>query len=221
MSQELTLAPLGKAVVTASALRLREQPNPHAPMLSSVPRGQVVEVLGVSPDGLWSQVRAGRRIGWMSRKYLTPETHVLAPTAPREEFAWMTIASAELGVTEKTGALNEPRVLEYLASTNLERSLMHLDSTPWCSAFVNWCVERAGFAGTDSASARSWLSWGRPLTLPRRGAITVLSRHDGGHVGFFIRRDSSRIYLLGGNQANMVSVAGYDETRLLGYRVPS
>lgn len=222
MSVELALAPLGRAVVTASALRLREKPEVTALALSSVPRGTTVDVLGVTPDGFWTQVKAGRRVGWMASKYLVAEDHPLVPKSPREEFPWMAIASGELGVSEKAGPGSSVRVVEYLASTNLHAALAKDDSTPWCSAFVNWCVEKAGLAGTDSAAARSWLGWGREVLVPRRGCVVVLSRgNKGGHVGFFVRRTGSTLEVLGGNQDNAVRVAGYDITRLIGYRVPA
>lgn len=221
MSIELTLQSLRKAVVQASALRLRDKPEVAALQLSSVPRGTVVDVLGVTPDSLWTQVKAGRRIGWMSSKYLVAEDHPLVPKSPREEFPWMPIASAELGVAETLGPGSNPRVVEYLASTNLHAALAQDDSTPWCSAFVNWCVEKAGLAGTDSAAAQSWLGWGREIQMPRRGCIAVFTRgKTGGHVGFYIRR-TAFIEVLGGNQTNRVCVAGYDPARLLGYRVPA
>lgn len=177
MSVELALQPLRRAVVTASALRLRDKPEVTAVALSSVPRGTQVDVLGVTPDGLWTQVKAGRRIGWVSSKYLVAEDHPLVPKSPREEFAWMPIAALELGVAETAGPGSSARVLEYLASTNLHAALAKDDSTPWCSAFVNWCVEKAGFAGTDSAAARSWLGWGREIP----GAAAGL--HRGLHAG--------------------------------------
>lgn len=222
MSVELALQPLRRAVVTASALRLREKPEVTGVALSSVPRGAVVDVLGLSPDGHWTQVKAGRRIGWMSSKYLVAEDHPLVPTSAREEFPWMPLAIGELGVSEAPGASNHPRVLEYLASTSLHASLAKNDSTPWCSAFVNWCVERAGLAGTDSAAAKSWLGWGRDIQVPRRGCVSIFSRgKTGGHVGFFVRRDGGLIQVHGGNQDNRVSVAGYETARLLGYRVPA
>ena len=221
MSLELSLAPLRRAVVTASALRLRELAQLSSTPLSTVPRGTVVDVLGITPDGHWTQVKAGRRVGWMASKYLVAEDHPLAPKSPREEFPWMTIAMGELGVKETPGAASNPRVLEYLASTNLDPALSSQDSTPWCSGFVNWCVEKSGGAGTDSASARSWLHWGRAIQLPRRGCVAVFSRSGGGHVGFFVKRTGTHAEVLGGNQGNAVGVSGYAIDRLLGYRVPS
>lgn len=223
--------PFSRAVVNVRSLRLRASPSLESATLASLARGTAVDVL---PDdvehglpGVWVHVQAGKRIGWMARKYLTPEDHHAAPPGPAEEFPWMPIALADLGVTENTdpGKTN-PRVAEYLASTNLGVELAGNDSTPWCSGFVNSCVERSGYAGTDSAAARSWLDWGRTVMRPRRGVIAVLQRGPvGGHVGFFIRKDTlpaggGRLWLLGGNQANMVSIAGYDPARLLDYRVP-
>jgi uncharacterized protein (TIGR02594 family) len=223
--------PFFRAVVNVRALRLRASPTLESATLASLPRGTAVEVL---PDehtslgtGVWAHVRAGKRMGWMARKYLTPEDHQAAPPGPCEEFPWMPIALGEVDTAEFTepGQTN-PRVAEYLATTDLGIELAGDDSTPWCSGFVNWGVEKSGHAGTNSAAARSWLDWGRELKLPRRGVIAVFKRGQfGGHVGFFIRRDTlaagaGRLWILGGNQSDRVSIAGYDPARLLGYRVP-
>lgn len=77
--------------------------------------------------------------------------------------------------------------------------------TNWCSAFVNWCVEQAGYRGTDDALALSWLHLGERCQA-RWGAIAVVTapRH---HVGFCVKRGwkndgSSFVYILGGNQGS-------------------
>jgi uncharacterized protein (TIGR02594 family) len=96
------------------------------------------------------------------------------------------------------------------------------DETPWCSAFVNFCVEQAGFAGTDSASARSWLNWGRKTDTPVTGCIAVFERGapPSGHVAFYVSQSADQIKVLGGNQGNKVSFAHFPKFRLLGYRIP-
>ena len=57
---------------------------------------------------------------------------------------------------------------------------------------------------------------------PEVGDIAVLWRNDQkgwqGHVGFFVRQDGSRIWLLGGNQSNEVNIQDYQGSQLLGYR---
>jgi uncharacterized protein (TIGR02594 family) len=135
---------------------------------------------------------------------------------------WMDIAEAELGVTEIPGPEAEGRIVEYLESTSLGHPDNQTDETPWCSAFVNWCMVQAGYQGTDSAWARSWLNWGRePEEEEYEGCICILSRGKGsGHVGFLTEWDDESVILLGGNQSNQVCYATYPVSRVLGYRVP-
>ena len=123
---------------------------------------------------------------------------------------------------EVTGSGDNPRIVEYLQSTTLDAPEACQDETPWCSAFANWCVERAGHAGTDSAWARSWLTWGVATDTPREGCIVVLDRGAGsGHVGFFVMGTATEIRLLGGNQSDLVGERSYPRQRLMGYRLPS
>ena len=99
------------------------------------------------------------------------------------------------------------------------------DETHWCSAFVNWCVEQAGFEGTDSALARSWSTWGKGIAEPRRGCIVVFSRPEAGpmagHDGFFMGGNGSSISVLGGNQADAIKIGSQPRKRLIAMRVPA
>jgi uncharacterized protein (TIGR02594 family) len=132
---------------------------------------------------------------------------------------WMAIARAELGTKEKSGSADHPRIVEYHLSTNLDKAYAANDETPWCSSFVNWCMEKAGERGTNSAGARSWLKWGLPMDKPKRGCVVVFSRgSNAGHVAFFIKEVGSNILCLGGNQNNAVCEALYPKERVLGYR---
>ncbi|MBN8909802.1 MAG: hypothetical protein J0H99_25115, partial [Rhodospirillales bacterium] len=57
----------------------------------------------------------------------------------------------------------------------------------------------------------------------RFGAVAVLSRGDdpnAGHVGFLLSDTNGKLYLLGGNQGDAVTVASFDKARLLGLRWP-
>jgi len=129
-------------------------------------------------------------------------------------------ANRELGVQEGE---NNPRIIEYLRTVNLDESEME-ESTPWCSAFVNFCLQKSGGRGTHNAMARSFLTWGRKLTTPEDGCIVVLWRgspdSDSGHVGFFCgySQDGSQVKILGGNENNMVMVKEYPSNRILGFR---
>lgn len=148
-----------------------------------------------------------------------------------EKPKWLTIAEAEAGVKEIDGSGNNPRIVEYHATTSLRAKE---DAVPWCSSFTNWCMSKAGIQGTGSAAAISWASWGERITEPREGCIVVIRQRkkgqdqatgsaSGNHVAFFKKIDNGRIFLLGGNQSDSVKVssfglASYD---VIAYRWPS
>lgn len=205
--------------VTARTLNVRKGPSTTEEVVGVLRRDELVTGLETSNDGLWLRIAGpGDAVkGWSFRKYLayTPP----APP-PGAESPWMPIAQAEQGVAEMRGANDNPRILEYLDSTQLDAELKKHDETAWCSAFVNWCVERAGYEGTNSAWAFSWLDWGQAIPEPRPGCIVVLKRRGGGgHVGFYVGTEDGRVRLLGGNQSDSVRISSYDPAQVLGYRI--
>jgi uncharacterized protein (TIGR02594 family) len=203
--------------VTASSLNVRAGPSITYDVVGWLDQDDLVDWISTSGDGYWLRVKKGKLEGWCAHKYLQPAVAEPAASAP----PWMAIATAEIGVKEFPGNQENPRILEYLHSTNLGAPFQSSDETAWCSAFVNWCMERAGYEGTDSAWARSWLNWGKPLSKPRAGCIVVLSRGEAsGHVGFYVSQSSNGIKMVGGNQSNQVCVSTYPKSRLLGYRAP-
>lgn len=206
--------------VTAEGLNLRDSPSANAKVIGGLQRNAVVEMISVSGDGMWFKVTttSGAK-GWVRNKFVAaaPEDGLVKPGDP----PWMAIAGAEVGVKEYPGNGENPRIVEYLRSTNLSAPDSARDETPWCSAFANWCVEKSGYEGTDSAWARSWLNWGAEIAKPRHGCIAVLQRDiNKGHVGFFLGATSTGIKLLGGNQSNEVNVATFKKADVLGYRLP-
>lgn len=85
-------------------------------------------------------------------------------------------------------------------------------------------MKQSDIRGTDSALARSWLTWGQPLEEPRYGCVAVLTADDAvdwkGHVGLFLRFDAHNVYLFGGNQLEEVRELEYPLDRVLAYRWP-
>lgn len=136
--------------------------------------------------------------------------------------AWMEIAEGELGQAEVPGSGDNPRIREYHASASDGQEMA--DSVPWCSSFTGWVLQSAGIQGTGNRMARSYLNWGDRLDMPRYGCIVVLTRPGAGpgagHVGFFHSRKNGRVMLLGGNQGDKVSIQGFPESQVLGYRWP-
>src|SRR5260370_35350907 len=53
----------------------------------------------------------------------------------------------------------------------------------WCARFMNMVLQREGYHGTGSDMARSFASYGQRVSDPQVGAIAVMGRRGGGHVG--------------------------------------
>lgn len=148
-------------------------------------------------------------------------------TIDAEESAapWMPVASAELGVHEREGDEDNPRVLEYHATTIRTRlKRWFADSVPWCSSFVNWTFKQVGITGTNNPSAISWAKWGVPCE-PKFGAVLVLTRQYfpvvKRHVCFYYDQEGEDFIVLGGNQKNEVTIERRPKKRLVACRWPS
>lgn len=129
------------------------------------------------------------------------------------------VAIQESGVKEISGSRDNARIVEYHKATTLKATD---DETPWCSAFVSWCIEKAGYESTRDAWARSYLNWGKKLDAPVKGCVVVFSRGaSSGHVAFFYKIENEMVYCLGGNQGNEVNISAYPSWRVLGYRSQS
>jgi hypothetical protein len=53
----------------------------------------------------------------------------------------------------------------------------------WCARFMNMVLQHSGYRGTGSDLARSFASYGQRVSGPQIGAIVVMGRRGGGHVG--------------------------------------
>lgn len=130
------------------------------------------------------------------------------------------IALGEYGTKEIAGPEHNPQILKYFKESGFDQ--ITDDETSWCSAFVTWCVMKAGMPGTGSLAARSWMNWGTRVFDPQLGDIAVFWRNHPtgweGHVGFFVRQNGTHVWVLGGNQSNQVNIQSYPGTQLLGYR---
>jgi uncharacterized protein (TIGR02594 family) len=87
----------------------------------------------------------------------------------------------------------------------------------WCADFANLVLKKDNRVGTGSRLARSFLSL--PRTRPRYGAIAVMGRRGGGHVGFVTGFDQrgNPIIISGNSRGHRVSVSVYDRHRILKY----
>lgn len=131
------------------------------------------------------------------------------------------LARKEVGTKEVVGKKHNSTVVAYFRDAGHPEIVD--DETAWCAAFVGAMLARAGVKPTGSLAARSYLKWGAPVGLAeaKPGDIVVFQRGDSswqGHVGFYVKHDATTISVLGGNQANQVSIAKYPQAKLLGIR---
>ena len=130
------------------------------------------------------------------------------------------IALSQYGISEITGGEDNPEVMKYFHETG--RTWVDHETTPWCDAFMDWCAMTAGYRFSPGLNALGWLKEGVEVSRPSMGDIVVFWRKSRdsvyGHVGLFIRKHGSSIWVLGGNQSDSVCIKPYTEKQLLGYR---
>ncbi len=148
-----------------------------------------------------------------------PKTSV-DPTPSNIDWKHYEVAEGLVGVKEVRGKKHEPKIQAMFKAAI--GSVMS-DETPWCAAFVNYCLETAGIKGTGKLNARSFVKYGaKALGTYHKGDIVVFWRGSKdswkGHVGFYAGEDEKNIIVLGGNQSNQVCFKKYPKSRLLAVR---
>ncbi len=139
----------------------------------------------------------------------------------------LSIAFKELGVAEIPGPADNDRILKY--AKDIGQDWVGSEDVPWCGIFVGWCMSRAGLSvPKKAASAKQYLKTseygaravenpvpGMDIAVFHRGSPTSWKGHVGIFMGFNKKGDD--VYVIGGNQGNMVSIAAYPKSRVAGY----
>lgn len=133
---------------------------------------------------------------------------------------YLKIARSLIGTREIVGKQHNGIIISWLKKLNawwLE------DETAWCGTFVAHCLKEAGHdIPRHWYRAKAYLDWGVKIDRPCVGCVVIFDRVGGGHVGFVVGKDNAgRLLVLGGNQSNQVSIAPFDRSRVIGYRVPN
>ena len=92
----------------------------------------------------------------------------------------------------------------------------------WCARFMNLVLQRTGYKGTGSDMAASFANYGQRLSGPQVGAIAVMGRRGGGHVGIITGIDASgNPIMISGNNGNRVREAPISRGRIYAYVMPT
>jgi uncharacterized protein (TIGR02594 family) len=92
----------------------------------------------------------------------------------------------------------------------------------WCARFMNMVLARTGHRGTGSDMASSFASYGHRVSGPQVGAIAVMGRRGGGHVGIITGVDAhGNPIMISGNNGNRVKEAPISRGRIYAYVMPN
>lgn len=138
---------------------------------------------------------------------------------PTAEPAYLIAARRDIGQRETLGPNDSPFIRGMLKRLGLSWLL----GQPWCGTIMADWLSRTGYPVPDKAfRALSWADYGVRCPGPAQGAIAVLTRKGGGHVGLVtgVNQSGSHVRLLGGNQGDAVRESWFLASRVTAYRLP-
>jgi uncharacterized protein (TIGR02594 family) len=92
----------------------------------------------------------------------------------------------------------------------------------WCARFMNLVLQHTGHKGTGSDAAASFAHYGQRVSGPQVGAIAVMGRSGGGHVGIITGIDNhGNPIMISGNNGNRVKEAPISRGRIYAYVMPT
>jgi uncharacterized protein (TIGR02594 family) len=139
-------------------------------------------------------------------------------------------ANASLGSSLGSGSLSSGEAMSAgSGSSNLVAEARHyLGGNPtgrgslWCARFMNMVLQHTGHHGTGSDMASSFASYGQRVSGPQVGAIAVMGRRGGGHVGIITGVDArGNPIMISGNNGNRVKEAPISRGRIYAYVMPN
>ena len=95
-------------------------------------------------------------------------------------------------------------------------------SSLWCARFMNIVLQQTGHRGTGSDMASSFAKYGTRVSGPQVGAIAVMGRRGGGHVGIITGVDAKgNPIMISGNSGRRVREAPVSRGRIYAYVMPT
>ena len=114
----------------------------------------------------------------------------------------------------------------YGSSSVVAEARRHLGGNPtgrgslWCGAFMDMVLKRTGHAGGGNL-ASAYSHYGQRVSGPQVGAIAVMGRHGGGHVGVVSGVDpNGNPIIVSGNHNHTVAESVYPAGRISAYVLP-
>lgn len=125
------------------------------------------------------------------------------------------------GTKEIVGKGNDPTIMAWAKEVGLEKTYSN-DEIPWCGLFMAVIAKRAGKdLPNNPLWALNWARFGVKATTAMLGDVITLNRPGGGgHVGLIVGEDPEAFHVIGGNQANAVTITRIKKERVYAIRRP-
>lgn len=120
--------------------------------------------------------------------------------------------AASFGTFTSSSLVSEAR--KYLGTNPTGRGSL------WCGAFMDMVLKRTGHAGGGNL-AKAYAHYGTRVPGPQVGAIAVMGRRGGGHVGVVSGIDpNGNPIIVSGNHNRTVAESVYPRSRITAYVLP-
>jgi uncharacterized protein (TIGR02594 family) len=121
--------------------------------------------------------------------------------------------SSSAGAFGSSGVVSEAR--RYIGTNPTGRGSL------WCGAFMDMVLRRTGHPGGGNLAA-SYARYGTRVSGPQVGAIAVMGRRGGGHVGVVSGIDAAgNPIVISGNHNHRVAESVYPRGRIYAYVMPN
>jgi uncharacterized protein (TIGR02594 family) len=114
----------------------------------------------------------------------------------------------------------------YTSNSLVSEARKYLGTNPtgrgslWCGAFMDLVLKRTGHKGGGNL-ARAYARYGTHVSGPEVGAIAVMGRRGGGHVGVVSGIDpNGNPIIVSGNHNHTVAESVYPASRIIAYVMP-
>jgi uncharacterized protein (TIGR02594 family) len=114
----------------------------------------------------------------------------------------------------------------YTSNSLVSEARKYLGTNPtgrgslWCGAYMDLVLKRTGHKGGGNL-ARAYARYGTHVSGPEVGAIAVMGRRGGGHVGVVSGIDpNGNPIIVSGNHNHTVAESVYPASRIIAYVMP-
>jgi uncharacterized protein (TIGR02594 family) len=158
------------------------------------------------------------------RLQFQPQTQAMAPATGERQYSRRSRRAARASVAEPAASAS---LLGGLSGSSLVAdALRYIGTNPtgrsslWCGAFMDKVLKDAGLPGGGNL-ALGYLHYGHRIAGPQVGAIAVMGRRRGGHVGVVSGLDpNGNPIIVSGNHNRTVAESVYPRGRIIAYVMP-